>query len=103
MTNYYENAQARIISNLTEHIKELKEEIKKRDSAMLSIVKPAYYYQTLQKIILDNPILQDDWTKFLTLIKLACDKEELDKLSHLNGLPEDIISNGGPFYVEKLK
>jgi hypothetical protein len=81
MKDYYENAQARIISNLNEHVKALENIIEEKDKKILALSTPAYYYNTLQKIVLENPVLQDDWTKFLTLIKLACEKEEIYELN----------------------
>jgi hypothetical protein len=41
----------------------------------------ARYYNKLVELVQNNPILQDDWNKFLTLIKLACDKEDIEKLN----------------------
>jgi len=42
--------------------------------------KHALYYEALTSLIKNNPQLQSEWVRFMTLIKLVCEPEELKAL-----------------------
>lgn len=62
------------LNQMSDRIQELSLRIQKNK-------QEARYYNQLVVLVQNNPILQDDWNKFLALIKLACDKEEIDTLN----------------------
>lgn len=83
MTDFIEirlTKQAELIDKLNGHIKNLQREndILIRRNFDLSL--PAKYYTQLTRVIDENPILRDDWVKFMTLVKLACDEDDLKAL-----------------------
>lgn len=82
--NYMEqviyNRQGTLITELNETVRQLKSKIHNLEKENTILKREKNYYSILQNIVIDNPVLQSEWDKFLVLIKLSCDEKEVKKL-----------------------
>jgi hypothetical protein len=72
--------QAERIDKLNDIINELNAKNVALQQSNMTLSVSARYYTALTKIVDENPILRDDWVRFMTLVKLACDVEDLRAL-----------------------
>ena len=71
--------QAKIISDHKSVTDALEKRILQLESDLRNANRTAKIYDDLQKQILENPILQSEWTRFLAFLKMAGDDEYLDE------------------------
>jgi len=83
VSKYFESMQTRL-NNLHIQINEIEkkrlEDQEKWFSERLEWKKKAYFYESLMGLVKENPVLEDEWVRFRTLIKLCCDQGSLEKL-----------------------
>lgn len=63
--------QGEIISELNEEIRRLRDQRDKAWDELDQIRPAAFFYLGMQKAIIDNPILQGEWTRFCSFLRMA--------------------------------
>lgn len=72
--------QGSLIKDLNEENFNLKRKLNNIETELNELKRHKNYYKLLTEIIQNTPALQSEWNKFVTLIKLAAEKEEIEKL-----------------------
>lgn len=80
-------AQARIISNLRQQLVETT----KQKEHLISLVGYGTYYRIMQEAIMENETLQDEWNRFVSMLKL-CVPDFEEKMQNLTKSQEVIWS-----------
>lgn len=70
-------AQARLISRLHSVIKDAASRAERAEVNYERVKLAGQFYMMLQGVITENPILQSEWNRFLSFVKLADAKEQL--------------------------
>lgn len=80
-------AQAKLISKLNREMTQMKldhAKLLKKNQELVNKINelqvPADYYLNLQRAILSSTLLQSEWTRFLTFLKMAPDTDSLEEL-----------------------
>lgn len=82
--NYFEqiiyDRQGSLIKELNEENFKLKNKLNIVETELHELKRHKNYYKILTDVIQNTPALQSEWSKFMTLIKLAAETEEIEKL-----------------------
>jgi hypothetical protein len=72
--------QAELITKLNSDVYNLKKENEMLHNRLQRKTRAEKYYLTLEKLVGENVILESDWNRFLTLVKLSIDEEDMKDL-----------------------
>ena len=83
--DYTIQRQAELIDQKNRDIDALKQNINDLQKQMKKNADKAEYYDMLVKLVQENTILAADWERFLFLIKLSCDEQQLKEIGAMHG------------------
>ena len=69
------DTQARQIARLLEQNRQMDVTILELQARIAETESAGAMYLSLQKLIMENPILQSEWTRFCTFLKLSVDED----------------------------